>query len=162
VVGNYDIAELEKEIEKYLFFPEKSELKKGEIVKCRIIDIVDDYVIVDLGLKTEGRIKKNEIDEEKLKKGEIIEAMYLGRSEDGLYRLSYKLAKEKRFSEYLTKMMTERKAVHGLVIGRDRGFYEVDVGEFSGLGLGKYIALCPVSHAEDIKPGGHYEFMVRD
>ncbi len=159
---SYDVSELEKEIEKYLFFPETPELKKGEIVKCRILEILDEFVIVDIGQKTEGKIRKSEIDKEKLRKGEVVEAVFLGRSADGLYKLSYRQAKERKMAEYLTKLMKERKAVHGIVIGKDRSFYEVDVGDFSGLGVGRYIALCPLSQAEDIKPGGHYEFMIKD
>lgn len=150
-----------KEIEKYIFI-QPEEPKKGKILKCRIVEILDDYVIVELGLKTEGKIKKSEIDKEKLKKGQEIEAVLLGRSSDGLFKLSYKEAKEIKMSEYLTKLMEERKSVIGVVVGRNKGFYEVDVGDFSGLGFGEYIAYCPISLAEDIKPGFHYEFMIKE
>ncbi|GBD04209.1 30S ribosomal protein S1 [bacterium HR19] len=154
-----DIA---KEIEKYLLFQD-IQPKKGEIVKCKIIDILDNFVIVELGLKTEGKIKKSEIDKEKLKKGEIIEAVFLGRSsEDGLYRLSYKEAKERKIREYVERIISERRSIVGVVVGKNKGFYEVDIGDFSGLGIGSYIAYCPFSLAEDIKVNGFYEFMVKE
>ncbi len=153
-----DIAE---EIEKYLI-AEQFEPQKGHIVKCRIIEILDDIVLVDLGLKTEGKIKKSEIDERWLRNGKEVEAVFLGRGADGLYKLSYKAAKEMKMVEYLERLRRERKPVHGIVLGKTKSFYDVDVGDLSGLNVGEYIALCPVSHAADIKVGGHYEFAIRD
>ncbi len=52
-------TDIAKEIEKYLSI-QTEEPKKGKILKCKIVEILDDYVIVELGLKTEGKIKKNQ------------------------------------------------------------------------------------------------------
>ncbi len=154
-------TDIAKEIEKYLFI-QTEEPKKGKILNCKIVEILDDYVIVELGLKTEGKIKKSEIEKEKLKKGQEIQAVMLGRSSDGLYKLSYKEAKEIKMREYLSELMQKRKSVIGVVVGKSKNFYEIDVGDFSGLGIGSYIAYCPFSLAEDIKVGFHYDFMIKE
>lgn len=153
-----DIINIEKEIEKYLYNPE---IRKGGIVRGRIVDVSEDYAIVDLGFKIEGKIRTHEIDREKLKIGETVEAQVVGRTSDGLFMLSYKMAKERRINEYLSELFKSGKSVIGTVVGKTKRGYEVDVGEFSGLDLGKYFVLCPFSEAGDIKVGGQYEFAIK-
>lgn len=151
---------IERELEKYLY-NDISEIQKGQIVKCRIVDIIGENAIVDLGFKIEGKIKTSEIDKEKLYPGETIEAQVVSRGGQGLFILSYKAAKEKRLNDYLSKLYEEGKSVHGIVIGKSKGGFEVDVGELSGLDFGRYVLFCPFSEAEDIKVGSHYEFAIK-
>ncbi len=155
------LFDFSRELEKYL--PDEiSSFRKGQIVKCRVADIGDDKIIVDLGSKTEGVIKKSEVDRHFVEKGKIIEAMIIGRTPDGLYKLSFRAAKEKKMAEYLSELMRARKAVIGIVLRKNKNVFEVDVGDFSGLGIGEYIAICPASHAEDIKVGNPYEFVIKE
>lgn len=156
-----DNISIEKELEKYLY-NDVEEIRKGSFVRCRIVDIIDDYAIVDLGFKIEGKIKASEIDKENLSPGQIVEAQIIGGSGQGLFTLSYKAAKEKRLNEYLSKLYEERKAVHGVVVRKSKGGYEVDIGELSGLGFGRYTLFCPFSEAEDIQEGGQYEFAIKE
>lgn len=153
-------ANIERELEKYLH-TNVAGIQRGQIVRCRIVDIIGEHAIVDLGFKIEGKIKASEIDKEKLSIGQTIEAQVMGRSAQGLFILSYKAAKEKRLNDYLLEMLKEGKSIHGVVIGKGKAGYEVDVGEFSGLDFGRYVLTCPFSEAEDIKVGGQYEFAIK-
>lgn len=155
--NNIATSNIEKELEKYIY-NDISGIQRGQIVKCRIVDIIGDHVIVDLGFKIEGYIRSDEIDKEKLSVGQIIEAQVIGKSGQGLFTLSYKAAKEKRLNEYMSKHFSEGKSVHGVVIGKTKAGFEVDIGELSGLDFGRYYLVCPFSESEDIKIGGQYEF----
>lgn len=157
---NQDKINIEKELEKYLY-NDVGEIQRGSIVKCKIVDVIGDYAIVDLGFKIEGKIRASEIDKENLYPGQIVEAQVVSKGGEGLFILSYKAAKEKRLNEYLSKLYEQGKAIHGVVIRKSKGGYDIDIGELSGLGFGRYILFCPFSESEDIQEGGQYEFAIK-
>ena len=123
--------ELEKEdtMESLLdeFVPIK-QLRRGEIIDGKIMDLRDDGVLVDIGYKSEGYIPLREMktiepeDREKLSVGsEIIAYVVNVESMDGVTILSVDRARGEQGCRILEKSMELNENVSGKIIGANRG-----------------------------------------
>ncbi len=84
---------------------------KGEKVKGKIVRIQDDIAFVDIGLKTEVAINKDEIND--LKEGDEIEAIYLGRkNKEGYQLISRKPLLLSQSLEKIEKAYQNKEKVH--------------------------------------------------
>ncbi len=122
------------------------ELKEGDLVQGKIVQIDDEYVMVDVGYKFEGRIKKEEFlkrDEEfGLKIGDIVD-VYVEKVKDesGAVYLSKKRADIVKAWREIVRAYHNNGDIEGTVVERVKGGYRVDIG---------ILAFLPNSHV-DIK-----------
>lgn len=107
-----------------------SMLTAGQILKGRIVEISKDYVVVDVGLKSEGLVPVGEFTEpEELVLGNEVE-VYLDQAEgeDGQIVLSKEKARKFRQWEYIVNHCKEGSIVKGKVIRKVKGGLMVDIG----------------------------------
>ena len=120
--------------------------KEGQVVKGRVVGIENDYVIIDIGLKTEGRVPLREFESagEEVHVGDEVE-VYLERIENALGEavLSRYKARQEEVWEKLQQAYEKGEPVTGQIFGRVKGGFTVD--------LGGVIAFLPGSQA-DIRP----------
>lgn len=102
----------------------------GQILKGRIVEITKDFVVVDVGLKSEGLIPTSEFsDSSEIILGKEIEVL-LDQAEgnDGQIVLSRDKARRQRQWEYIATHQEEGSIVHGKVIRKVKGGLMVDIG----------------------------------
>ncbi|MBI5273390.1 MAG: 30S ribosomal protein S1 [Chlamydiia bacterium] len=107
-----------------------SQLNAGQVLSGRIAEISKDYVVIDVGLKSEGLVPIAEfIEPEELVLGNHIE-VYLDQTEgeDGQIVLSREKARRFRQWEYIVKNCKEGSIVKGQVIRKVKGGLMVDIG----------------------------------
>jgi len=107
-----------------------SQMSAGQILKGRIVEITKDFVVVDVGLKSEGLVPIGEFsDSNELMLGNTIE-VYLDQTEgeDGQIVLSRDKARRQRQWEFLVNNCTEGSIVKGKVIRKVKGGLMVDIG----------------------------------
>lgn len=132
----------------------QSEKQEGSIVKGRLIAIENDLAVIDVGLKSEGRIPLKEFaeGEEKadLKIGEEIE-VYLERFEGGNGQavISREKALRQKAWDDLENSYNEGDRVNGSIFGRVKGGFTVDVNGVVAFLPGSQVDIRPV---KDITP----------
>lgn len=107
-----------------------SSMNIGQILKGRIVELTKDFVVVDVGLKSEGLVPLSEFDEmDSLDIGSEIE-VYLDQAEgdDGQIVLSREKARRQRQWEYIVHHCKEGSIVKGKVIRKVKGGLMVDIG----------------------------------
>lgn len=105
-------------------------MSAGQILTGRIVEISKDFVVVDVGLKSEGLIPMAEFDDpSELSLGDDIE-VFLDQAEDeyGQIVLSREKARKQRQWEYIIDHCKEGSIVHGKVIRKVKGGLMVDIG----------------------------------
>jgi len=126
----------------------KINLSEGNVIKGRVTAIENDFVIVDVGLKTEGRIPVREFKSAAgpsvPERGDNVD-VYLDRVENsnGEAVLSREKARRQESWNKLEKLHAEGVRVEGVIFGRVKGGFTVD--------LDGAIAFLPGSQV-DIKP----------
>ena len=124
-----------------------SKITEGSVVKGQVVGVTNDVVIVDVGLKNEGRIAISEFktiqDRALPVVGDIVD-VFVERVEG---RRGTILSREKALREEswqrLEKMFERGEYVNGLIFGRVKGGFTVD--------LDGVIAFLPGSQA-DVRP----------
>lgn len=107
-----------------------SSMSIGEILTGRVVELSKDFVVVDVGLKSEGLIPIGEFnDPSEFILGENIE-VYLDQAEgdDGQIVLSREKARRQRQWEYIVGHCKEGSIVQGKVIRKVKGGLMVDIG----------------------------------
>ena len=106
-------------------------LNAGQILKGRIVEITKDYVVIDVGLKSEGLVPISEFSEpEEIVLGNDQVEVYLDQAEgdDGQIVLSREKALKFRQWEHIVKNCREGSIVKGKVIRKVKGGLMVDIG----------------------------------
>jgi len=132
---------------------------EGSVVNGKVISIDDTHILIDAGLKSEGRISLEELrfcDKDKeFKIGDKIE-VYVERLEDknGEPILSREKArKEEAFGEF-DKIQKKNKTVEGKIYGKVKGGYTVDINGVITFLPGSQVDIKPVkdiNHLLDVK-----------
>lgn len=107
-----------------------SSMSAGHILIGRIVEITKDFVVVDVGLKSEGLVPINEFaDPADLVLDNEIE-VYLDQAEgdDGQIVLSRDKARRQRQWEYIVNHCKEGSLINGKVIRKVKGGLMVDIG----------------------------------
>lgn len=105
-------------------------MEVGQILKGSIVELTPDFVVVDVGLKSEGLIPVNEFsDPNELSLSNEVE-VFLDRTEgdDGQIVLSREKARRQRQWEYILEHCDEGSIVNGKVIRKVKGGLMVDIG----------------------------------
>ena len=118
----------------------------GSVVKGTIIRLSDDFATVDVGLKSEGRIPLREFGQNpELKIGDQIEVL-VDRYEDreGNIVLSREKARREEAWAELEKSMNAGERVNGVIFGRVKGGFTVDLSGAIAFLPGSQIDIRPI------------------
>lgn len=130
------------------------DIKEGSVVEGRIISIENDFVTVDVGLKSEGRIPLKEFAHGSaspdIKSGDKIE-VYIERIENrqGEAVLSREKALREEAWEKLEKLCQEGQQVEGTIFGRVKGGFTVDIQGAVAFLPGSQVDIRPI---RDVTP----------
>ena len=130
---------------------------EGQVVKGKVLAIENDLVIIDVGLKTEGRVALKEFampgKDAEIKAGDTVE-VYLERIENALGEavLSRDKAKREEAWTRLEEMSTKGERVDGVIFGRVKGGFTVDLGGAVAFLPGSQVDVRPV---RDVGPLMH-------
>jgi small subunit ribosomal protein S1 len=123
---------------------------EGQVVHGKVVAIEKDFAIVDVGLKTEGRIALKEFQapgEEKpaLKVGDTVE-VFLERVENAMGEAVISREKARREEAWtrLEEVYAKNEPVMGVIVGRVKGGFTVDLGGASAFLPGSQVDIRPV------------------
>ncbi len=123
----------------------------GTVVKGTVVKVTPDYVTVDVGLKSEGNIPVREFGTNpELKVGDTVEVL-VDRYEDreGNIVLSREKARREEVWVDLEKSMNAGERVNGIIFGRVKGGFTVDLNGAIAFLPGSQIDIRPI---RDISP----------
>ena len=132
-------------------------VSEGSVVKGKVLAIENDLVIVDVGLKTEGRIPLKDFaqpgKDADVKVGSTVE-VYLERIENALGEAVLSREKAKREEAWirLEEMSTKNERVDGVIFGRVKGGFTVDLGGAVAFLPGSQVDVRPI---RDVGPLMH-------
>ncbi len=121
----------------------------GSVVTGRVIRLTDEFAIVDVGLKSEGRVALKEFGPPgtapEIKPGDTIE-LYVERYEDrdGSIVLSREKARREEAWTNLEKAFEAQQRVNGTIYGRVKGGFTVDLGGAVAFLPGSQVDIRPV------------------
>jgi small subunit ribosomal protein S1 len=130
---------------------------EGQVVKGKVLAIEKDLVIIDVGLKTEGRVALKEFampgKDADIKPGDTVE-VYLERIENALGEavLSRDKAKREEAWTRLEEVSTKGERVDGIIFGRVKGGFTVDLGGAVAFLPGSQVDVRPI---RDVGPLMH-------
>ncbi len=127
---------------------------QGRVINGTILTIENDIVIIDVGLKSEGAISIKEFsepgDETSIKVGDKIDVFverYEGR--DGTVMLSREKARREESWTVLEKAFESEERVNGIIFGRVKGGFTVDLSGAIAFLPGSQVDIRPV---RDVNP----------
>ena len=102
----------------------------GHLLKGRIVELTKDFVVIDVGLKSEGLVPLAEfIDNDEIVLGNEVEVFLdQAEGEDGQIVLSREKARRLKQWEYIVNFCKEGSIVKGKVIRKVKGGLMVDIG----------------------------------
>ncbi|CAH2600455.1 30S ribosomal subunit protein S1 [Rhodovastum atsumiense] len=121
----------------------------GSVVTGRVVRLTDEFAIVDVGLKSEGRVALKEFGppgtKPDVKPGDVIE-LYVERYEDrdGSIVLSREKARREEAWTNLEKAFEGGQRVNGTIYGRVKGGFTVDLGGAVAFLPGSQVDIRPV------------------
>jgi small subunit ribosomal protein S1 len=124
-------------------------IKPGSILTARVVEVGDDFIIVNAGLKSEAVISsdqfKNERGEIEVKVGDDVEVA-LDSVEDGTgeTRLSREKAKRARTWSRLEQAFEKQEVVKGIINGRVKGGFTVEIDFVRAFLPGSLVDVRPV------------------
>src|ERR1700689_280703 len=127
---------------------------EGTVIKGTVIAIENDLVLIDVGLKSEGRVALKEFAtpgrDAEIKPGDIVE-VFLERMEDknGEAQISREKAKREEAWGLLEKNFEANERVNGVIFGRVKGGFTVDLNGAVAFLPGSQVDIRPV---RDIPP----------
>ena len=127
---------------------------EGSVVKGYVIDVAGDYAVIDVGLKSEGRVPLKEFgapgQDAEIKAGDTVE-VYVERMEDrdGQAVLSREKARREEAWIMLESAFEAQERVTGVIFGRVKGGFTVDLSGATAFLPGSQVDIRPV---HDIAP----------
>ena len=121
----------------------------GSVVTGRVIRIDDDVAVIDVGLKSEGRVPLKEFAppgaKPEVKPGDMVE-LFIERYEDrdGAIVLSREKARREEAWTLLEKAAAAQVRVNGIIFGRVKGGFTVDLGGAVAFLPGSQVDIRPV------------------
>ena len=129
------------------------DMLEGQVIHGVVVGVEKEYVMVDVGLKTEGRISIKEFgltDGATLKVGDAVE-VYLERVENAMGEAVISREKARREEAWtrLEVIFNKGEPVMGTIVGRVKGGFTVDMDGASGFLPGSQVDIRPV---RDVAP----------
>ncbi|MGD9741213.1 MAG: 30S ribosomal protein S1 [Dongiaceae bacterium] len=125
---------------------------EGSVLRGRVVSIENDTALVDVGLKSEGRVALKEFTQagarQEIKVGDEVE-VYLERMEDkhGEAVLSREKARREEAWMLLEKNFKDQQRVTGVIFGRVKGGFTVDLSGAVAFLPGSQVDIRPVRDA---------------
>jgi small subunit ribosomal protein S1 len=126
------------------------DIMEGQVVHGAVVAIEKDFAIVDVGLKTEGRVSLKEFtapgeDTPPLKVGDTVE-VFLERVENAMGEAVISREKARREEAWtrLEAVYEKNEPVMGVIVGRVKGGFTVDLGGASAFLPGSQVDIRPV------------------
>jgi small subunit ribosomal protein S1 len=123
---------------------------EGQVVKGIVVGIEKDFAIIDVGLKTEGRVSVKEFsvgeeDKPQLAVGDTVE-VFLERVENAMGEAVISREKARREEAWtrLEGVHARNEPVMGAIVGRVKGGFTVDLGGASAFLPGSQVDIRPV------------------
>jgi small subunit ribosomal protein S1 len=134
-IDEEDLMEGEENMETLMDMYEESfkRFQEGEVVTGKIISIDKDFVLVDIGYKSEGQIRIQEFKDEDgniaAEVGDSVEVMVEWWDEDDeVVVLSKEKAEKVKVWDEIKKAYEAEGTVEGVIISRVKGGFSVDIG----------------------------------
>ncbi len=127
---------------------------EGSVIKGRVIAVENDMAVIDVGLKSEGRVALKEFatpgQRSEIQVGDEVE-VFLDRMEDkhGEAMLSREKARREEAWTLLEKSFKDNQRVNGVIFGRVKGGFTVDLSGAVAFLPGSQVDIRPV---RDIGP----------
>ncbi len=122
---------------------------EGSVVSGTVLSIEKDMILIDVGLKSEGRVPLREFsnneDEIQIKSGDTVE-VYIERLEDinGHAVLSREKARREESWINLEKALEQQKRVNGIIFGKVKGGFTVDLEGATAFLPGSQVDIRPI------------------
>lgn len=158
ILGNETFADLLAES-----FAENSKIE-GSVVKGTIVSIENDVALVDVGLKSEGRISLKEFSppggKTEIKTGDTVD-VYIEKIEgkNGDTVLSREKAKREETWSILEIAQKKQERVNGIIFGKVKGGFTVDLDGATAFLPGSQVDIRPIKDLNTIM-GGPQAFLI--
>lgn len=123
---------------------------EGQVVQGKVVAIEKDFAIIDVGLKTEGRVQLKEFGlgedgKSTIKAGDTVE-VFLERVENAMGEAVISRDKARREEAWtrLEAVYARNEPVMGAIVGRVKGGFTVDLGGASAFLPGSQVDIRPV------------------
>lgn len=141
----------------------KDEVREGEIISAHVLSVNKDYVLVDVGYKSEGLIPASEFPvingEVQVKAGDKVEVLVEARENElGHMVLSKEKADRLKVWDEISEACERNEVVEGVITGRVKGGLQVDIGVKAFL-PGSQVDLRPIRNLEKLI-GEKFKFRV--
>tara|TARA_A100001011_G_scaffold385798_1_gene460437 strand:- start:5647 stop:7347 length:1701 start_codon:yes stop_codon:yes gene_type:complete len=128
--------------------------KEGQIVKGTVLFVKNDSVVIDVGLKSEGRIPIREFfspgEENNIEPGDKFDVLLEKlENKDGEAMLSREKARKEESWINLEKCLEKKEQITGVITGRVKGGFTVDISGAVAFLPGSQVDLRPIT---DISP----------
>jgi len=138
-------------------------IQEGEVVRGEIVQVDQEYVLVDIGYKSEGQIRIEEfIDAEgnvTAKVGDKVEVLLERKETDeGLITLSKEKAAKIKIWDEIKKVYEEDRTIRGKIVSRVKGGLSVDIGLQAFL-PGSQVDLRPIRDVDSLV-GTEHDFKI--
>lgn len=121
------------------------DVKEGEMIKGKVVRVQNDFVIVDVGFKSEGAIPKDEFGSADVKVGQEIEVVLESvEDQDGNLVLSKKRADFMKIWERVIKAYETGEIIQGKILKRIKGGMVVDLVGMEAFLPGSQIDIRPI------------------
>ncbi|MFO1519235.1 MAG: 30S ribosomal protein S1 [bacterium] len=139
-------------------------VKQGELVKGTVVKVLRDFVMVDIGYKSEGQIPIEEFKDldgqVTVQPGELVDVVFESiEDENGLIVLSKEKADALAAWDKLSDAEQQSTAVEGVIINKIKGGMVVNVGGVRAFLPGSQIDLKPVKSLDKLI-GKKYRFRI--
>ena len=122
-------------------------MQEGQVIPATVLRVENDAIVVDIGLKTEGRIPSKEfaLEDKQPAAGDIVD-VYLDRIENALGEAVLSRDKARREERWikLEKSFAKGEPVKGAISGRVKGGFTVDLGGVNAFLPGSQVDIRPV------------------
>ncbi len=132
------------------------DMTPGSMVNAKVVEIRNDYIIINAGLKSEGIIPKNQFldsnGELEIKIGDTVEVV-LDMVEDGYGEtiLSREKAKRTKVWSELEKIQTTQETIQGKVCGKVKGGFTVELMNVKAFLPGSLVDIRPNKEVDYIE-----------
>jgi len=127
-------------------------IEEGQMIPGRVVEVTSDYVYVDVGYKSEGKIPVAEF-ETPPQIGENVYVILIRKEgKEGQGVVSKRRADEKLVWKNLRQAFDEHKPIEGVIDRRVKGGWEVDLG-------GEIRAFCPASKVDVRRPAENADYV---
>ncbi len=136
-------AELQTKLQEH-YLKSLDEIEDGQLVTGTVVQVNNEYVFVDVGYKSEGRISSDEFSTSPAVGDEVKVLIVNKEGKGGQIVISKKRADIKERTDVLKVAADNREPVMGKFVKVIKGGYEVDLGN-------EFLGFCPLSKADVVR-----------